>query len=111
MLRLTSIRDGAIIWEPEPIDPKWIKTPVSTWHNVMSKLRLWELVQFERICFLDGDTILMRDLDGVFEEESVRTIQTGSVWDTSHDDDGKLPGDYAFAGILEMNEDVRRAQA
>jgi hypothetical protein len=84
---------------------------VSTWQHVLSKLRLWELIQFERICFLDGDTVLIQNLDKVFAEDVVRATGTGKIWDATHDDEGKLPSDYSFAGIVEMNEQVSSARA
>ncbi|KJX95835.1 hypothetical protein TI39_contig1008g00007 [Zymoseptoria brevis] len=96
-------RDGAIVWEPKSVDPGWIRTGVPTWQFVLTKLRLWELVQFERICFLDGDTVLMKNLDSVFEEDAVLTSKTGNSQEALRDDEGKHPSDYSFAGIVEMN--------
>jgi len=59
-------RDGAIVVEAEMLDAGWVTTPVYRWSKVLAKLRLWELTQFERICFLDGDTILQSPIDEVF---------------------------------------------
>ncbi|KAI7565712.1 hypothetical protein KC317_g6176, partial [Hortaea werneckii] len=33
-------KDGAVVWEAPAMDAGWVKTDVSTWQNVMSKLRL-----------------------------------------------------------------------
>ncbi|KAI7136029.1 hypothetical protein KC343_g17111, partial [Hortaea werneckii] len=32
-------KDGAVVWEAPAMDAGWVKTDVSTWQNVMSKLR------------------------------------------------------------------------
>ncbi|EME88017.1 glycosyltransferase family 8 protein [Pseudocercospora fijiensis CIRAD86] len=95
-------RDGAIIWEADPVDPKWIKTEVSTWQAVLTKLRLWELTQFERICFLDGDTVLTRNIDDVFEDPAVSTMQTGTKGSAIREDEAQQPRQYVFAGVPEM---------
>lgn len=56
-------KDGAIVVVADYIKADWVKTETSTWQDVMTKLRMWELTQFERICFLDGDTVLVEPLD------------------------------------------------
>lgn len=101
-------RDGAIVWLAPPVDPKWIKTEISTWQAVLTKLRLWELTQFERICFLDGDTVLTRSIDGIFDDPAVQTQQTGSNEDAIKDDEWRQPSRYAFAGVPEMMKVCRR---
>lgn len=95
-------RDGTIIWEAEPVDPKWIKTEISTWQAVLTKLRLWELTQFERICFLDGDTVLTRNIDDVFDDPAVSTKQTGTKESALREDEAQQPRQYVFAGVPEM---------
>lgn len=96
-------QDGAIVWQPESIDPKWIITDVSTWQSVLGKLRLWELVEYERVCFLDGDTILTRRMDGIFEDPAVQAQSAGTDAGHIRDDEGPLPRQYVFAGIQEMS--------
>ncbi|CAK3997254.1 glycosyltransferase family 8 [Lecanosticta acicola] len=95
-------QDGAIVWEPEPIDPKWIKTEISTWQFVLGKLRLWELTQFDRICFIDGDTVLTRSLDGIFQDPAVQLQPNLDDFSTIRGDEWKQPPSYVFAGTPEM---------
>lgn len=95
-------RDGAIIWEATPLDAGWVKTDVTTWRDVMSKLRLWELTQFERICFVDGDTVLTAPLDGVFSDLAVVSSKTGAQPEAIMNDEAPLPTEYVFAGVPEM---------
>jgi hypothetical protein len=60
-------KDGAIVLEVQEFDHGWVETPVYRWSKVLAKLRLWELTQFERICFLDGDSLMQHGIDGVFD--------------------------------------------
>ncbi|KYG40496.1 glycosyltransferase family 8 protein [Acidomyces richmondensis BFW] len=95
-------RDGAIIWEALPLDTGWVKTEVVTWQDVMSKLRLWELTQFERICFMDGDTVLTAPLDEIFHDQAVASSKTGAQTKAIVNDEAPLPTEYVFAGVAEM---------
>ncbi|CAK4029790.1 glycosyltransferase family 8 [Lecanosticta acicola] len=90
-------KDGAVVWEPEPVDGKWIHNAhVGTWEYVMTKLRIWELTQFDKICFLDADTILFQPLDGVFDDPAAQ-FQTPTVGN-----DTLLPPSYIMAGTPEL---------
>jgi alpha-N-acetylglucosamine transferase len=95
--------DGAIIVQAEPITSDWVKTDIGTWQDVMTKLRLWELTQFERICFVDGDTVLVEPLDGVFYDNAVVSRGTGQNKTQVFDDEAAMPANYSFAGVPEMN--------
>ncbi|KAI9698102.1 MAG: hypothetical protein M1820_007610 [Bogoriella megaspora] len=47
--------------------PSWIDPLFDRWSDVMTKLRLWELTEFSRIAFLDGDVVLRKNIDDVFD--------------------------------------------
>jgi len=100
-------RDGAIVLAVETIQkPDWVESGVgaSNWEEVFDKLRLWELTQFELICFLDGDTVLNRPLDGVFLDPAASTPQkTLNRPEKLKNDEAPLPETYTFAGQPEMN--------
>lgn len=96
-------RDGAIIVPAELITSSWVKTETSTWQDVMTKLRLWKLTQFERICFVDGDTVLAQPIDGVFQDDAVSLRKTGDNQAEIFDDEDEMPANYTFAGVPEMN--------
>ena len=68
--------DGAVIVAVPSIRAEWVHASISNWDEMMTKLRLWELTQFERICFLDGDTQLLGPLDGVFSDPAVKDQST-----------------------------------
>lgn len=94
-------RDGAIVWEAEKLESNWAKTDIPTWQDVFMKLRLWELTQFERIAFLDGDTVLAAPMDGVFNDPAVARHDT---FDSKpvREDEAPLPSTFAFASVPEM---------
>ncbi|KAK4507849.1 hypothetical protein PRZ48_001584 [Zasmidium cellare] len=96
-------KDGAIVWERELVDAAWINTPVPGWRTVLTKLRLWELTQFDRICFLDGDTVLAKPLDAVFEDPAAaHPKMTDTKPKAIKPDEGPLPESYLYAGIQEI---------
>jgi alpha-N-acetylglucosamine transferase len=97
-------RDGAIVVPAEYVRADWVKTDTSTWEDVMTKLRLWELTQFERICFLDGDTVLIQPLEGVFHDPAV-TARATSREAEIYDNEAVLPHNYSFAGVPEMRRE------
>jgi alpha-N-acetylglucosamine transferase len=96
-------KDGAIVVLAELVKSDWVHTDTSTWQDVMTKLRLWELTQFKRICFVDGDTVLVEPLDGVFQDDAVTSRKTGQIKTQIFDDEAAMPANYSFAGVPEMN--------
>jgi alpha-N-acetylglucosamine transferase len=99
-------RDCAIVLAVETVKkPSWIEGGLPNWEEVLDKLRLWELTQFDRICFLDGDTVLNRPLDGVFLDTAAASHNTLDRSDKLRPDEAALPPMYVFAGQPEMNRD------
>jgi len=94
-------REGAIIVRVELLDVNWIKPGHERWRNVMVKLRLFELLNYDRILFLDADTFLFQRLDGVFADPAAqprKTLQQSSI----EPDEGPLPKSYVFATTSEV---------
>jgi alpha-N-acetylglucosamine transferase len=99
-------RDGAIVLTVDSVEkPGWVKGGASNWEQVFDKLRLWEMAQFDRICFLDGDTVLNRPLDGVFLDPAAALHQTLNLSDQLKPDEAPLPPTYVFAGQPEMKHE------
>jgi alpha-N-acetylglucosamine transferase len=98
-------KDGAIVIPVDLINKDWVKPLVPKWGDVLTKLRVWEFTQFERICFLDSDTVLTKPLDGIFEDAAVDTL------DSRHDekqiilDEAEIPVNYSFAGVPELKRE------
>ncbi|KAH7369418.1 nucleotide-diphospho-sugar transferase [Plectosphaerella cucumerina] len=94
-------RDGATVVEAEDVPLSWwIGTGVTRWKDQFTKLRLLEMTQFDRILFIDADTLLTRSLDGVFEEPSVRDPSRTMFEERPRQvrwDEARLPASYVFA--------------
>lgn len=103
--RLRLQKDGAVVIEGSLIDGKWVKTETAGWKDILAKLHLWELTQFERVALLDGDTVLTRPLDGLFQDPAVTEMQTTqSKPEGIKADEGKMPATYSFASFPEMRK-------
>lgn len=94
--------DGAVVVVAPYLRADWINAAIEGWQDVMTKLRLWELTQFDRICFLDGDTQLISPLDGIFSDPAVAEQYTGNKTAKVKDDEAKMPSTFVFAGVPEM---------
>ncbi|KAH8749850.1 nucleotide-diphospho-sugar transferase [Hyaloscypha sp. PMI_1271] len=95
--RLT--RDGATVLQVEKLSLEWAKVR-KQWQDVLTKLRLFELTQYEKVLFLDSDTLVTRRLDGIFEDPSAQLQKNLGVVDkqTAPDDEPPQPSEYIFAG-------------
>ncbi|KAI9864747.1 MAG: hypothetical protein M1824_004654 [Vezdaea acicularis] len=93
-------RDGATIVQVEDVPLHWwIKTGVKRWKDQFTKLRLFQMVQYERILFLDADTLLTRPVDPIFDEPAVRTPEKTRLERSGEmkADESPLPAEYIFA--------------
>lgn len=93
--------DGATIVPVEKLDSSWIKPGHSRWQDVMVKLRLWELVDYDRILFLDADTFILKNIDGVFDDAAAQPRRTLGK-EKIEKNEGKLPRDYLLGTISEV---------
>ena len=94
--RLT--RDGATVAVVEKLVQSWVHPKLQRWRDVMAKLRLFELTQWRKICFLDADTLVMEDISGVFQDEATRPQTTQDRGgNATKPDEAALPATYVFA--------------
>lgn len=49
------------------------------WNNTFFKLRIFELVQFDKLVYLDNDMILLQNLDHLFSCEHITAVQGGAL--------------------------------
>lgn len=94
-------RDGAVVVVVDDLVANWVTQINPRFKDVMTKLRLWEFTQFERICLIDGDTVLMDNIDGVFDDPAVKMQHTLHKPEAVKDDEAPLPSEYAFATTAE----------
>ena len=90
-------KDGATIVLVEKLEKDWVKAGDARWVDVLTKLRLFQLVDYSKILFIDADTLVTAPLDGVFFDESTLTQGTKGNPDAIKEDEAELPRTYMFA--------------
>ncbi|KAF1828943.1 nucleotide-diphospho-sugar transferase [Decorospora gaudefroyi] len=93
-------RDGAIVYPVEFLHTEnddWIHAELRRWDDVITKLRVWEMIQYDRILMLDGDSMLLKRLDGVFDDPGAQLLAT-----KPHPPNETLPETYLLASNSEV---------
>ncbi|EMD67054.1 glycosyltransferase family 8 protein, partial [Bipolaris sorokiniana ND90Pr] len=94
-------RDGAIVHAVNFLHTPnggWLKPSVHRWDDVVTKMRAWELVQYDRILMLDADSMLLKTLDLVFDDPAVHLLATKPSNTTTNT---TLPSTYLVASNSE----------
>ncbi|EAW08960.1 putative glycosyl transferase family 8 family [Aspergillus clavatus NRRL 1] len=91
-------RDGAIVVPVESFSREWIHPKWERWNDVLAKLNLWKLTEYEKITFLDADSVIFEQLDGIFTHPAT-TIQKTRPSTPAVNMTGLLPDEYMIAGI------------
>jgi len=97
--------EGATIVEVEKLHMEGMTPLFERWRDMMVKLRLFQLTEYDRILFLDADTFLLKSLDGVFSDSAGKRRQTKSVTEAMVDE-AALPDSYLFATVPEVRSTV-----
>jgi hypothetical protein len=63
-----------LIWRELPTEGKDMAGP---WKQAFTKLRVWSLIDYEKVLFMDADTLAFRNLDHLFQEEE---FTSGATW-------------------------------
>lgn len=90
--------DGATVVLVERLRADWVHPASERWRDVMVKIRLFQLTQYEKICFIDADMLITAPLDGVFDDPTTDMLRTGQELTQLQDDEAPLPPTYMFAG-------------
>ena len=91
-------KDGAtvIVVDDVPL-PTWISAPIDTWLDMMTKLRVFQQTQYEKIVLIDADVLVMRRLDGIFHDPATEIVPP--LREKMREGDRiPLPATYMFAG-------------
>lgn len=104
--RIRLERDGAIVYPVEFLrsDNRWAMAEDPRWGDVMTKLRVWEMTQYSRILVMDGDSMLVRPLDGVFKDPGaqIQTTIKNHVNYTAIEGEAPLPDTYLLGSLSEV---------
>jgi alpha-N-acetylglucosamine transferase len=99
-------QDGAMVIEIEDVPlPHWYPTDLGRWSEVFTKLRVFELTQFERLLFIDADSLIMHPIDAIFDEPEFQTLTPNLAYSEFHpakEDEGLLPKEWLFASRPEI---------
>lgn len=77
----------------------WISTGVTRWKEQFTKLRIFQMTEYQRILFLDADTMLTAPLDGIFTDPAVRSLDP-TLFSRKKEvkaDEAPLPEKWLFA--------------
>lgn len=91
--------DGATIVEVRDVPVNWwIHSGVTRWKEQFTKLRVFEMIEYKRILFMDADILITGRIDAIFEEPEVATLaptldrKKQAKWGES-----QLPAQWLFA--------------
>jgi alpha-N-acetylglucosamine transferase len=89
-------KEGATIVVVENVKLSWwIKTGITRWAHQFQKLALLQMIKYDRILFIDADTILQDRMDTIFVEgDAVMPAKTDPR--RGRADEAMLPSDYVF---------------
>lgn len=57
---------GATVICVDDIQRDWLHLETSRWDAVMAKLNLWSLTDYEKLVFVDADTVILKPMDEIF---------------------------------------------
>jgi len=91
--------DGAVVVPVEKISFSWIHPSRRRWRDVLTKLRLFQLTQYERIFFLDSDMLIVKCMDAIFADAASVLALNANRTERMKADEGPQPTSYVFAGV------------
>lgn len=91
--------DGAIVVEVDNVKTN-LTVHEPRWRNCWTKLRLFDpkILPFQKVLFMDGDTVLTRPIAGVFDDPAAQFRDGQNVAEERKWDEAPLPTRYLFAG-------------
>lgn len=94
-------KDGATVVVVDNIN--WPKHENAKQIASLAKLRLFELNEYDKICFIDANTLVTKPLDGVFIDEA--TLTQPALPDPAQikADEAEMPRTYVFASRGDYN--------
>ncbi|KAH9864539.1 hypothetical protein J1614_010474 [Plenodomus biglobosus] len=91
-------QEGAIVKEVEEVKIDWIKPRRERWAHAMTKLRVYQLVEYEKVLLLDGDVVVTERLDAIFDDPAAQVLENLGVASKVMDDEAPQPSSYVMAG-------------
>ncbi|PGG96503.1 hypothetical protein AJ79_09563 [Helicocarpus griseus UAMH5409] len=95
-------RDGAQVVELKDFTVDWVRPKDARWVDIMTKLRLWQMVQYDLIVFLDADSVLTKPLDDLLSSPDIRPRAPKEPTGIYHGLNLPLPETYLVAGLPQL---------
>ena len=92
------VLDGAIVHEVEPINIAWLRPGRVRWTRIMDKINVFKMLQYEKVLLLDCDTVVVRPLDGVFNDPKAQVQHNKGNPKHVKSDEAPQPSQYLMAG-------------
>ena len=92
-------KDGVTVIPVKQVTSGWLKTKNSQWWDQLTKLRLFEQTQYDRIAYFDTDNIIRRNIDEIFHDPAADVSMNLGVPEQTKEDEGDQPSQYVFAGV------------
>ena len=90
-------KDGAKVVVVDSIsDPQWLTT-IRQYQGVLTKLRIFQQIEYEKMLYMDADMFITRRMDDIFEDEGTRVQQPEKAKDTVKET-APLPSSFLLAG-------------
>lgn len=95
--------EGAVVIEGKDLTPGWMKKELKggRWGDVMVKMNLASMTGYDKICFIDADTMIYDRMDGIFSDPATDVRWTGNNTKETAKNEAPLPAQYMFAAMLE----------
>lgn len=87
--------DGATVKIVANIHEDWAKPAWKRWRDVMTKLHILEMTEFEKVLLLDADMYISKRLDDVFTDNTTQPLLVNQALVV--DEEGPLPKFYVFS--------------
>ncbi|KAL2822641.1 nucleotide-diphospho-sugar transferase [Aspergillus granulosus] len=92
-------RDGATVIPVDTISRDWVLPKWDRWKGVLAKLNVWKMTAYDKIAFLDADSIIFRPVDGIFTDSTTVIQKTKPGDNKTVPSLSVLPSTYMIAGI------------
>ncbi len=92
-------KDGATIIPVEQVKSDWLKTKNSQWWDQLTKLRLFEQTDYDRIAYFDTDNVIRKNIDDIFHDPAANISFNLNVPTERKEDEGEQPAQYVFAAV------------
>ena len=98
-------KDGAKVVVVESIsDPQWLTT-IQQYQGVLTKLRVFQQTEYEKLLYMDADMFITRRMDAIFADEGARIRPPQKAKDTAKET-APLPSSFLLAGQAQQVDRV-----